>query len=182
MIKIELQGKEYTFDNKDAFNIFLDKSNLKINNNGEIIRNTKVGCIPGILDLWFQKRVEYKDLMKKHGKEGDKAKYAFYGKRQLVQKILLNSLYGVLGLPAFRFYDIDNAEAVTTTGRTVIQSTADMANIKYNKELGGASIIIELENGTEITIYPNTPINVIRNGITTEILGKELVETDEFFI
>jgi len=66
MIKIELQGKEYTFDTKDAFNIFLDKSNLKINNNGEIIRNTKVGCIPGILDLWFQKRVEYKDLMKKY--------------------------------------------------------------------------------------------------------------------
>ena len=30
---------------------------------------------------------------------------------------------------------MDNATAVTTTGQTVIKSTADMANIKYNKEL-----------------------------------------------
>ena len=73
--------------------------------------------------------------MKKYGKAGNKQKYAFFHKRQLVQKILLNSLYGVLGLPAFRFYDVDNATAVTTTGQTVIKSTADMANIKYNKEL-----------------------------------------------
>jgi DNA polymerase elongation subunit (family B) len=45
-------------------------------------------------------------------------------------------MYGVLGLPAFRFYDIDNAEAVTITGQTVIKKTAEMANIKYCKELG----------------------------------------------
>jgi DNA polymerase elongation subunit (family B) len=45
-------------------------------------------------------------------------------------------MYGVLGLPAFRFYDIDNAEAVTITGQTVIKKTAEMANIKYQKELG----------------------------------------------
>ena len=32
-------------------------------------------------------------------KAGNKEKYAFFHKRQLVQKILLNSLYGVLGLP-----------------------------------------------------------------------------------
>jgi hypothetical protein len=31
---------------------------------------------------------------------------------------------------------VDNATAVTTTGQTVIKSTADMTNIKYNKELG----------------------------------------------
>lgn len=167
---------------KDNLKRMLDETKYAISSNGVLYTTDKVGCIPGILDLWFQKRVEYRKLEKKYGKEGDKAKYAFYGKRQLVQKILLNSLYGVLGLPAFRFYDIDNAEAVTTSGQTVIKSTADMANIKYNKELGGASIIIELENGSEITIYPNTPINVLRNGISTEILGNELVETDEFFI
>ena len=32
--------------------------------------------------------------------------------------------------------DVDNAEAVTTTGQTVIKNTANMGNIKYNKELG----------------------------------------------
>lgn len=114
---------------------FLAESKYRIASNGVLYRSDKVGCIPDILDIWFNKRVEYRSLEKKYGHEGDSEKYAFYAKRQLVQKILLNSLYGVLGLPAFRFYDIDNAEAVTTTGRTVIQSTADMANIKYNLEL-----------------------------------------------
>ena len=37
--------------------------------------------------------------MKKYGKLVTKKKYSFFHKRQLVQKILLNSLYGVLGLP-----------------------------------------------------------------------------------
>ena len=114
----------------------LDERNVSISSNGVIYSLDNVGCIPGILDLWFKKRIEYKDEMKRWGKSGDTEKYEFYKKRQLVQKILLNSLYGVLGLPAFRFYDRENAEAVTTTGQEVIKSTADMVNVKYNKELG----------------------------------------------
>ena len=49
-------------------------------------------------------------------KQGTKKNTNGIKKRQLVQKILLNSLYGVLGLPAFRFYDVDNATAVTIDG------------------------------------------------------------------
>ena len=115
---------------------YLTQTGFTVASNGVLYRNDVVGCIPGVLDLWFKQRVEFRKLEKKYGQEGDQEKYAFYGKRQLVQKILLNSLYGVLGLPAFRFYDLDNAEAVTLTGQTVIKSTADMANLKYNKELG----------------------------------------------
>jgi DNA polymerase elongation subunit (family B) len=121
---------------KENLKILLEKSKYSVASNGVMYRTDKPGCIPDILDLWFSQRVEFRKLEKKYGDEGDKEKYAFYKKRQLVQKILLNSLYGVLGLPAFRFYDVDNATAVTTTGQTVIKSTADMANIKYNKELG----------------------------------------------
>jgi DNA polymerase elongation subunit (family B) len=44
-------------------------------------------------------------------------------------------MYGILGLPAFRFYDIDNAEAVTLSGQTVIKKTEAAINMKYNKEL-----------------------------------------------
>jgi len=136
-----LTGKQDTFhigDNeitREKLKEVLDERGFSVSSNGVMYRTDAVGCIPGILDLWFTKRVEYKDEMKKWGKAGDDDKYAFFHKRQLVQKILLNSLYGVLGLPAFRFYDVDNAVAVTSTGQTVIKSTADMGNIKYNKEL-----------------------------------------------
>jgi DNA polymerase elongation subunit (family B) len=128
-----INGKQIV---RDKFEDFLKSSGNSIASNGVIYRQDKKGCIPAILEEWFSKRVEYRKLEKKYGEEGDQEKYAFYKKRQLVQKILLNSLYGVLGLPSFRFYDVDNAEAVTLTGQRVIKSTADMANIKYNKELG----------------------------------------------
>ena len=137
---------------------YLDKSKFSVASNGVLYRTDEVGCIPGILDLWFQKRVEYKDEMKKYGKAGNKEKYAFFHKRQLVQKILLNSLYGVLGLPAFRFYDVDNATAVTTTGQTVIKSTADMANIKYNKELGDPDLDSNIYIDTDSVFFSAVPL------------------------
>jgi len=143
---------------KENLRKYLDDSKFSVSSNGVLYRTDSVGCIPGILDLWFQQRVEYKNEMKKYGKAGNKAKYAFFHKRQLVQKILLNSLYGVLGLPAFRFYDIDNAEAVTTTGQTVIKSTADMGNIKYNKELGEKDLDSNIYIDTDSVFFSAVPL------------------------
>ena len=137
---------------------FFERSKFSVASNGVLYRTDKVGCIPDILDLWFSQRVEFRKLEKQYGESGDKEKYAFYKKRQLVQKILLNSLYGVLGLPAFRFYDVDNATAVTTTGQTVIKSTADMANIKYNKELGTPDADSNIYIDTDSVFFSATPL------------------------
>jgi DNA polymerase elongation subunit (family B) len=143
---------------KENLKILLEKSKYSVASNGVMYRTDTPGCIPDILDLWFSQRVEFRKLEKKYGDEGDKEKYAFYKKRQLVQKILLNSLYGVLGLPAFRFYDVDNATAVTTTGQTVIKSTADMANIKYNKELGTPDADSNIYIDTDSVFFSAVPL------------------------
>ena len=143
---------------KENLKEYLEKSKFSIASNGVLYRTDTVGCIPGILDLWFEQRVEFRKLEKKYGQEGNKEQYAFYGKRQLVQKILLNSLYGVLGLPAFRFYDVDNAEAVTTTGQTVIKSTADMTNLKYNKELGTPDLDSNIYIDTDSVFFSAVPL------------------------
>ena len=74
--------------------------------------------------------------MKQFGDEGDNDKYTYFKSRQLIQKVILNSLYGVLGLPVFRFYDLDNAEATTLTGQELIKFTKKMGNYFYNKQLG----------------------------------------------
>ena len=137
---------------------FFERSKFSVASNGVLYRTDKVGCIPDILDLWFSQRVEFKNKMKEYGKSGEKDKYEWYKKRQLVQKILLNSLYGVLGLPAFRFYDVDNATAVTTTGQTVIKSTADMANIKYNKELGTPDADSNIYIDTDSVFFSAAPL------------------------
>ena len=128
-------GDEYSYSTQELKEVIKD-SNLGVAANGVLYTQDKAGLITDILDTWFKQRVEFRKLESQYGEAGDTEKYEFYAKRQLVQKILLNSMYGVLGLPAFRFYDIDNAEAVTITGQTVIKKTAEMANIKYWKELG----------------------------------------------
>jgi len=143
---------------RDNLQKLFDESKYSIASNGVMYRTDTPGCIPDILDLWFSQRVEFRKLEKKYGEEGDKEKYAFYKKRQLVQKILLNSLYGVLGLPAFRFYDVDNATAVTTTGQTVIKSTADMTNIKYNKELGTPEADSNIYIDTDSVFFSAAPL------------------------
>jgi DNA polymerase elongation subunit (family B) len=143
---------------KENLKKLFEESKYTVASNGVLYTSTKVGCIPAILDLWFDQRVEFRKLEKKYGESGDKEKYAFYKKRQLVQKILLNSLYGVLGLPAFRFYDVDNAEAVTLTGQTVIKSTAEMANIKYNKELGTTGKDFNIYIDTDSVFFSAVPI------------------------
>lgn len=127
---------------------FMKTSNLSVASNGVLYRTDVKGCVPEILKTWFDTRREYQKLMKKYGTEGDDIKYQFYKKRQLVQKVLLNSMYGGLGLPVFRFYDVDNAEAVTTVGQSVIKNTANAANMKYNSELnkvesGGARVDVD---------------------------------------
>ena len=128
-------GDKYTYTTQELKEVIKD-SNLGVAANGVLYTQDKPGLIADILNNWFDKRVEFRKLEKKYGEAKDTEKYEFYAKRQLVQKILLNSMYGVLGLPAFRFYDVDNAEAVTLTGQTVIKKTAEMANRKYWKELG----------------------------------------------
>ena len=150
-----IDGDSITHENLKKF---FEQSKFSVASNGVMYRTDKVGCIPDILDLWFSQRVEFRKLEKKYGESGDKEKYAFYKKRQLVQKILLNSLYGVLGLPAFRFYDVDNATAVTTTGQTVIKSTADMANIKYNKELNTPNADSNIYIDTDSVFFSAVPL------------------------
>jgi DNA polymerase elongation subunit (family B) len=113
----------------------LDKNKVSISSNGIMYRYDKKGLIPVLLEKWFNERVEFKRLMKKHGDEGNTKQRDYFNRRQHIQKIVLNSLYGVLGLPVFRFYDVDNAEATTVTGQELIKFTEKIANFKGNSRL-----------------------------------------------
>lgn len=129
-------NKEVEVDT-DTLKKLLEDTKFHISSNGILYlpSSIKRGVIPKILSNWFNERIQYKNLMKKYGKENNIEKYDFYNKLQNIQKVLLNSLYGVLGLPVFRFYDIDNAEAVTTSGQTIIKHSEKKANEYFNKVL-----------------------------------------------
>ena len=55
---------------------------------------------------------------------------------QMVRKICLNSLYGALGNNYFRYYKLQNAEAVTSTGQVTIRWIERKLNEYVNKALG----------------------------------------------
>ena len=136
---------------------YLESRDVGVATNGVMYRTDKDGLLPALLRKWFDERVEYRKLSKKFHQEGKKEKSDYFDRRQYLQKILLNSLYGVLGLPVFRFYDLDNAEAVTYTGQSLIKFTKKIANNFYNKELGDTDdhcIYID----TDSVFYSATPI------------------------
>lgn len=120
---------------RDALIGTIRDGKFTLSSNGILYRTDKVGIIPEILSRWFAERLEYREEMTKAIVAGDDEQRDYYDMRQHIQKIFLNSLYGVLGLPIFRFYDIDNALAVTATGQDVIKITSQIVNNKYNKKL-----------------------------------------------
>lgn len=57
-------------------------------------------------------------------------------KSQHATKILLNSLYGALGTPYFRMYDVHMAEGITLSGQAVVAESYKMFNNYLNTKLG----------------------------------------------
>jgi len=149
----KVQGSLTNIQLKDM----LDKNKVSISSNGIMYRYDKKGLIPILLEKWFNERVEYKRLMKKHGDEGDIKQKDYFNRRQHIQKIVLNSLYGVLGLPVFRFYDVDNAEATTVTGQELIKFTEKIANFYYNQQLGDKKDYC-IYTDTDSVFYPAKPL------------------------
>lgn len=141
-----LSGKHTTISNEELQTLITENA-YSIGANGAIYKTAEKGFLPSILETWFDERVEFRKLAKQHhGKDDDK--YRYYHKRQLVQKILLNSFYGVLALKSFRFYDIQNAECITLTGQQLIKFTVDMGDYYYNNVCG--------TTGKEYCIYVDT--------------------------
>ena len=126
--------KDTTYSEIELKNIFQNK-NITVSANGVMYRNDKKGLIPSILKSWFNQRKEYRRLAKKYAEENNDEQYEYFNRRQYIQKVMLNTVYGVLGLPIFRFYDRDNAEATTLTGQQLIKFSQKMTNYLYNKEL-----------------------------------------------
>lgn len=122
------------------FKKMIDNYAFSLSSNGVLYRQDKPGVVPTILDTWFKERVEYRELAKKFSDSGDKEKEGFYNRRQLRQKIFLNSVYGVLGLPIFRFYDRDNAEATTISGQTIIRNAETLVNDMYVKKYAAKGV------------------------------------------
>lgn len=117
----------------------ITENNLSLASNGAMYKlpeNGKRGVIPSILVDWFDQRKELRKLAKKYAEEKDHEKYEFYDRRQQIIKLCLNAIFGTLGQKSFRFYDVDNAMAITLTGQATIKTAMKSINKYYTNILG----------------------------------------------
>lgn len=158
----------------DKFQDFLDEYNLSIASNGCLYKMDKPGLIPSILTSWFNERKEFSRKAAECKNAGDLVGYEYYDKKQLITKILLNSFYGVLLLPTFRFYNKDNGEAVTFSGKSVLQYAMKVANSYYNKKLGTDKTDYVIGGDTDSIFLPTLPlVRLNYDGDEDSILVKE---------
>lgn len=169
---------------------FLKQSNYSIASNGAIYNQDFVGVIPEILTNWFNERKELRKLAKKHGDAKEWDLYNKYDRLQKTVKIQLNSIYGVTGLPIFRFYDKDNASAVTLTGQTIIKSTDLAVNQYFKRTLNDTSndkdyvLYVDTDSifssALPLIIYKNPNVDVTDEDIMTKEILSETSKVQEY--
>ena len=114
--------------------------------NGCYFSNKKQGFLPRMMQRMYDDRVRYKELMlaaqkaKETERDPEKIKQLVkdiskYENIQKAKKIQLNSAYGAIGNPYFRFFDVDQATAITLGGQLSIRWAEINFNLYMNKVL-----------------------------------------------
>jgi len=121
-------GESYEMSGAQLYDLIFNRGYpWMLTSNGTIFTTEVKGVIPGLLERWYKER---KDLQKKAKslKGVDDKEFAFWDKRQLVKKILLNSLYGALLNVGSRFFDARLGQSTTLTGRCIDRHMAATVN------------------------------------------------------
>ena len=117
----------------------IEQENFIISAPGVIFRKDKNSVVCDILTDWFNKRVEYKNLMKDAFKvKKDPVLGDFYNRRQHAYKIKLNDVYGVFAINGWRYTDGHKfiSKAITLTGQRLTQESIKCVNTWMNNEIG----------------------------------------------
>jgi len=170
--EIYLEGTEHGMYIND-FIEFMATNRYSLSSNGVLYSTDKRGIICEILDNWFNERVEYRKLEKKYGLEKNQESFEFYNNRQKTVKVLLNSIYGCLGLPSWRFYDVDNAVAVTSTGQTVIKTSVKLVNQVFNNRLNTKDADYNIYIDTDSCFFSVTPLVKSMDQLSDDVYMKD---------
>lgn len=130
----------------------IKKENLVYTINGCFFKGHMVekSVYSEVLENLLSSRRTYKKKMLTAKEEGNNEEKDFYNTRQLVYKVLANSLYGVIANRAFRFYDNSCAAAITLSGQealkfSIVDGDEFMKHLHFGKPVKRASIITKQE-------------------------------------
>jgi DNA polymerase I len=112
--------------------------------NGTHFRKEPDGVIREMVDELLTEREEKKEQRNSFNPENPE--YERLDRQQAAVKVIMNSLYGVLGWDRFRLYDKEMGAAVTATGREVIDYTDEVVeNEGYSVVYGDTdSVMLQL--------------------------------------
>lgn len=148
-----LLAKKYNLDELVA-------KNLSMTANGITYRKDIRGFIPKLMDKFYSDRSTVKKQMLKVEQEYANTKnerlqseIARLNNKQMAIKIMINSVYGAMGSPFFRYYDLRMAEGITTSGQLAIRWVSQDVNKALNKVLGTNDVDYVVYNDTDSAYF-----------------------------
>jgi DNA polymerase elongation subunit (family B) len=146
--------------------------------NGAMFRKDVRGFLPELMEKIYNERVIFKKRMLTAEREYEKTKNKELTKEiarcnniQMARKIQLNSAYGAIGNQYFRYYKLENAEAITLSGQVSIQWIMNSMNRYLNR-------ILKTDN-VDYVIASDTDSLYINMGPLVETVYKEREKTTE---
>jgi DNA polymerase elongation subunit (family B) len=140
---------------------FDDYKQYSVCANGAMFRKDVRGFLPELMDKIYSERTIYKKKMLAAKQEYEKTptkdlekEIARCNNIQLARKIQLNSAYGAVGNEYFRYFRIENAEAVTLSGQVSIRWIENKMNTYLNKILKTDGVDYVIASDTD-SIYLN---------------------------
>ena len=120
--------------------------------NGTLFTTEKQGFLPKLMEKIYTERTIYKKKMLKAKQEYENTKdpqlikdIAKFNNIQMARKIQLNSAYGAIGNEYFRYFRLENAEAITLSGQLSIRWIENKMNEYLGKILkSGIKIMLLL--------------------------------------
>jgi DNA polymerase elongation subunit (family B) len=141
-----------------SFELYKDKA---VCANGAMFRKDVRGFLPELMEKMYEDRVIFKRKMIAAKKQYEKTKNKELVKEiarcnniQMAKKISLNSAYGAIGNQYFRYYKLENAEAITLSGQVSIRWIEGKMNTYLNKILKTNAVDYVIASDTD-SIYLN---------------------------
>ena len=140
--------------------------------NGAFFRKDKRGFLPELMEKIYEDRVKYKKLMLQLQQEYENTKdktllkdITRYNNIQMAKKISLNSAYGAVGNSWFRYFDLRNAEAITTSGQLSIRWIEKSLNAYLNK-------ILETDEKDYILASDTDSVYITFESLVSKVFGE----------
>jgi len=141
-----------------SFELYKDKA---VCANGAMFRKDVRGFLPELMEKMYDDRVIFKKKMITAKKQYEKTptkelekEIARCNNIQMAKKISLNSAYGAIGNQYFRYYKLENAEAITLSGQVSIRWIEGKMNAYLNKLLKTQNVDYVIASDTD-SIYLN---------------------------